>query len=155
MSIGWSTKIYMSIHTEANESCDTIYRRLSLVTNRGGLMEFIDSIWFIVLFGAVGLVLIYIKTKQQKGGSMKVKDIFNNITQNMLALMKNAKAKGISWTKPFSNKRYISCDGHYQQGTQLLYGLSFLFLKRRILTREKFGELINNGRRMDVKYLKD
>jgi hypothetical protein len=30
----------------------------------GGLMEFIDSIWFIVLLGAVGWVLIYIKTEQ-------------------------------------------------------------------------------------------
>ena len=69
---------------------------------------------------------------------MKVKDIFNNITQNMLALMKNAKAKGISWTKPFSNKRYISCDGHYYRGLNTLW-LSFFFKEKNPYKRKVWG----------------
>ena len=69
---------------------------------------------------------------------MKVKDIFNDVTKNMLALMKNAKAKGTSWTRPFANKRYISCDGHYYRGLNTLW-LSFFFKEKNPYTRKVWG----------------
>ena len=69
---------------------------------------------------------------------MKAKDIFNDVTKNMLALMKNAKAKGTSWTKPFANKRYISCDGHYYRGLNTLW-LSFFFKEKNPYKRKVWG----------------
>ena len=43
-------------------------------------MEFIDSIWFTVLLGVAGWVLIYIKTEQQKGGSMQLRKFLSKNT---------------------------------------------------------------------------
>ena len=43
-------------------------------------MEFIDSIWFIVLLGVAGWVLIYVKTEQQKGGSMQLRKFLSKNT---------------------------------------------------------------------------
>ena len=69
---------------------------------------------------------------------MKVKDIFVDITKHMLELMKTAKANGTSWTKPFANRRFISCNGHYYTGLNTLW-LSLYFTKKKPYTRKVWG----------------
>jgi len=70
---------------------------------------------------------------------MKVKDIFENITGILLDLMKKAKADGTSWTKPFANRRFISCEGYHYTGLNTLW-LSLAFIKKdKQYTRKVWG----------------